>query len=155
MKTRHFFVPVLDVSEVLPFCIKHQKELSDSMKEHERAIRELEKFVSKLEKNYNEKIWYMGMDVIMGRTYERFIFDKGGFFEIMIEAPIAMNAHFVHEQQAKKFREALVKTLRQSMARSDLTEMFVNSIQIGNEEEENLSYKTWNNLKEIRNDKHH
>lgn len=151
MKTKHIFVPALDVSELLPFTIKKTKKLSDSLKEQEHARKELEKFIDKLEKSYKEKIWYMGMDVIAGKTYERFIFEKGGFFEIMIEAPIAMNAHFVHEKQANKFRDSLQKALRQIMPKNNISEMFINSIQVGTEEEESLTYKTWSNIKEIRN----
>lgn len=151
MKTKHIFVPALDVSELLPFTIRKTKKLSESLKEQERARKELEKFVDKLEKNYKEKIWYMGMDVITGKTYERFIFDKGGFFEIMIEAPLAMNAHFVHERQAKKFNEALKKTLKQIMPKTSVSDLFINSIEVGSEEEESLTYKTWANIKEIRN----
>ncbi|MBI2670832.1 hypothetical protein HYX18_02555 [Candidatus Woesearchaeota archaeon] len=151
MKTKHIFVPALDVSELLPFTKRKTKKLSESLKEQERARKELEKFVDKLEKNYKEKIWYMGMDVITGKTYERFIFDKGGFFEIMIEAPLAMNAHFVHERQAKKFNEALKKTLKQIMPKTSVSDLFINSIEVGSEEEESLTYKTWANIKEIRN----
>ncbi len=151
MKTKHIFVPALDVSELLPFTIKKTKNLSQSLDEQERARKELERFIDKLEKNYREKVWYMGMDVITGKTYERFIFDKGGFFEIMIEAPLAMNAHFVHQKQATKFMDALKKTLKQIMPKNSVTDLFVNSVEVGNEEDESLTYKTWSNIKEIRN----
>lgn len=93
----------------------------------------------------------MGMDVITGKTYERFIFEKGGFFEIMTEAPLAMNAHFVHERQAAKFKEAMKKTFKQIMPKNGVTELFINSIETGNEEDESLTYKTWTDIKEIRN----
>jgi hypothetical protein len=93
----------------------------------------------------------MGMDVITGKTYERFIFERGGFFEIMIEAPLAMNAHFVHEKQAAKFIGALKKTLKQIMPKNGVTDLFINSIEVGSEEDESLTYKTWSNIKEIRN----
>ena len=151
MKTKHIFVPALDVSELLPFSIKKSTKLSLIMKEQERASKELEKFIDKLQKNYMEAVWYMGMDVIVGKTYERFIFEKGGFFEIIIESPIAMNAHFVHEKQARKFKDALKKTLKQVMPKNEVSEMFINSIEIGNEESESLTYKTWSDIKEIRN----
>ena len=95
----------------------------------------------------------MGMDVIMGKVYERFIFDKGGFFEIMTGNPIAMNAHFVHDNQAKKFKESLKKTLKQIMPNSEVSELFIDSIDIGSEEEENINYETWTNLKDIRENK--
>ena len=153
MKTKHIFVPALDVSELLPFTVKKTVKLNDTLKEQERARKELEKFIEKLQKNYKEAIWYMGMDVIMGKVYERFIFDKGGFFEIMTGNPIAMNAHFVHDNQAKKFKESLKKTLKQIMPNSEVSELFIDSIDIGSEEEENINYETWTNLKDIRENK--
>lgn len=150
MKTKHIFVPALDVGEILPFVIKKTKNLKDSITEQERARKELERFVDKLQKNYKEPIWYMGMDVITGKTYERFIFEKGGFFEIMIEAPLALNAHFVHERQAKKFLMALKKTIKSTLPKGPACDLFLDSVQVQSEEDEDLKYKTWTSLKQIR-----
>lgn len=150
MKTKHIFVPALDVGEILPFVIRKTKNLKDSITEQERARKELERFVDKLQKSYKEPIWYMGMDVITGKTYERFIFEKGGFFEIMTEAPLALNAHFVHDAKAKKFLIALKKTLKATLPKGPATELFLESIHVQSEEDEDLKYKTWTSLKQIR-----
>lgn len=150
MKTKHIFVPALDVGEILPFVIRKTKNLKESIAEQERARKELERFIDKLQKSYKEPIWYMGMDVISGKTYERFIFEKGGFFEIMIEEPLALNAHFVHNRQAKKFSLALKKTLKGVLSRSPASELFLESIEVQSEEEEDLTYKKWTSLKQIR-----
>src|SRR3989338_8970578 len=134
MKTRHILVPALDVGEILPFVVKKTKSLQENIKEQERAKNELVKFIDLLEKNYKESIYYMGMDIIESKSYERFIFEKGGFFEIMIESPLAMNAHFVHNEKAKKFCEALKKTIKSILKKDNVTEMFVNSIEVNSEQ---------------------
>ena len=118
MKTQHFFVPVLDISEALPFAVKPTETIKKNIDEQDRAKEELDKFVSMLEKNLKENIFYMGFDVIGEKSYERFMFDKGGFFEVMTENPIVMNAHFVHEKRAKKFKDALKKTLQSIMQKN-------------------------------------
>jgi len=53
-----------------------------------------------------------GMDVVDEKNYERFIFEKGGFMEIMVEAPLVISAHFVHMDQARFFRTSLQAALR-------------------------------------------
>ena len=150
MKTKHIFVPILDVGDVLPFIVKKTKKLSENIKEQERAKEELVKFIDKLEKNYKESVYYMGMDIIEAKTYERFIFEKGGFFELMTESPLAMNAHFVHDEQAKKFCIALKKTLRSILKSDSISEMFVNSIEVNREEDQSLTYEKWNRMKDIK-----
>ncbi len=151
MKTKHIFVAAVDVGELLPFIIRPTEDLKESMEQQEKSRQELEKFIEKLEKNYKEEVWYMGMDVIAEKTWERFIFEKGGFFEIMIEAPLAMNAHFVHEKQAKAFVEALKKTLKSILPDNEVTNMFLDSIQVQSEEDESLTYKSWETMKGVRN----
>lgn len=150
MKTKHIFVPALDVEEILPFAIKKTKTLKDNIAEQERARKELVLFIDKLEKNYKEPIYYMGMDIIAGKSYERFIFDKGGFFEIMIETPLVMNAHFVHDKRAKTFCAALKKTLRFTIKKDTVAEMFINSIDVNSEEDQSLTYEKWERMKSIK-----
>lgn len=151
METKHIFVAAVDVGEILPFVIRTKKNVKESLVEQERARLELERFIDVLESKYKEKIWYMGMDVIAGKNYERFIFDKGGFFEIMVEAPLALNAHFVNEKKAEKFRDALKECLTVIIPKGPISDMFINAIEVQKEESESLTYKEWNNLKKIRN----
>ena len=150
MKTKHIFVPALDVGEILPFIVKRTKTLAENIKEQQRAKDELIKFIDKLEKNYKEPIYYMGMDIIEAKTYERFIFEKGGFFEIMVESPLAMNAHFVHEKEAKKFCAALKSTFKSILKKDQVSKMFINSIEVSTEEDESLTYEKWDKMKNIK-----
>lgn len=150
MKTKHVFVASLDIGEILPFSAKQKKNLMENMAEQERAKKELVKFIERLEKNYGEAIYYMGMDVIEAKNYERFIFEKGGFFEIMVSSPLALNAHFVHVNQAKKFCEALKKTLRSMLKKSKISEMFISSIEVASEEDQSMTYAKWDIVKGIK-----
>ena len=123
MKTKHIFVPALDVGELLPFAVKQTRDIRKSLEEQEKSRNELVKFIDKLEKNWKENIYYMGMDIIGEKSYERFIFQKGGFFEIMVEEPIALNAHFVDQKRAEKFLKALKKTLQQILPKNNISKM--------------------------------
>jgi len=150
MKPKHIFVPALDVGELLPFVTRGSIKLSDQIKEQERARKELERFISMLEEKFDEPIWYMGMDVIGEKSYERFIFENGGFFEVMTESPVALNAHFVHEKRAEKFCQALKKALKQILPNSPITSMFIDSISVQTQEDETLTVNKWHTMREIR-----
>ena len=153
MKTKHIFVPVLDVGELLPFAIPKSKNLLENMKQQEVARKEMEKFIDILEKNYGESIYYMGMDIIESKTYERFVFAKGGFLEIMTEAPVAINSHFVDQKKAEKFCKGLKKSLSAVLKKNPIAKMFIDSIQVSSESEQSLTYEKWDKMKGIRNSK--
>ena len=149
MKTKHIFVAALDVGSLLPFTIRPTKTLQENLKEQQRAKDVLIKFVDKLEKNYKETIYYMGMDVIEAKNYERFIFEKGGFFELMIESPLALNAHFVDFKRATRFCAALKKTLTALLNKDTVSKLFINSIEVNSEEDQSLTYERWDRIKNI------
>ncbi|MFP4402953.1 MAG: hypothetical protein ACLFPJ_01210 [Candidatus Woesearchaeota archaeon] len=150
MKTKHIFVPALDVGELVPFLVKEKNNLIDSIKEQKRAKTELEKFIEILQKNFKEKIYYIGMD-IDEKTYERFIFEKSGFLEVMIESPLALVAHFIKEKRAKNFHVALKKSLFEILPKNKISELFINSIEVQTEKEQMLTYYKWNKMKKINN----
>ena len=150
MKTKHIFVPALDVGELLPFAVKQTRDIRKSLEEQEKSRKELVNFIDKLEKNWKENIYYIGMDIIGEKSYERFIFPKGGFFEIMVEEPIALNAHFVDQKRAEKFLQSLKKTLQQILPKNSLSKLFIESIQIQDEHDSSLSVEQWHRMQEIR-----
>lgn len=150
LKTKHYYVNLLDAPELLPFTIKVDKNLTSNFKNQDEAIKKLEKFIESLKKEFKEPIWYMGFDVIGEKFFERFIFEKGGFIEIMMEAPLAINAHFVHEKRAKQFAKALKKTLQKSLPKKPIAKMLLENIEIGSEEPDELKVKEWDKLKKIR-----
>ena len=149
MNTKHWFVPVVDVGELLPFVITRKRAVSESIKEQERARAEMVQFITRLEKGYGEAITYIGMDIIESKSYERFMFEKGGFFEIMTEAPLAMNAHFTDQKNAARFCSALKKTLQNLLQKDDIAKLFIDSIKVQSEQDQSLTYDTWNTMKTI------
>jgi hypothetical protein len=151
MKTTHSFIPLLDINEQLPFVIKKKKDLQDTFKEQDLAKKELEKFISKLEKAFKEDISYIGLDVIGEKSYERFMFKGSGFMEVMVEAPVALNAHFPNKRRAKKFCDALKVALKGSLKKSPGRDMLVDSIEVQDENDTSLTVEGWNKIKGIRN----
>ena len=151
MKTKHIFIAVLDVNEICPFSVIKTENFEEGLKKQQESQKALANFIDILEKNFGQKIFYMGMDVIESKYYERFLFDKNGFLEIMIDKPVAINGHFTEEKLAKKFCEALKKALLNILPQTPVSQMFVDSIQVQNEEEQSLTYDTWTKLKDIRN----
>lgn len=152
LKVKHFYVNVLDAPELIPFTVKLEKDLTASLKQQEKARQELDKFINILRKDFKEPIWYIGFDIIGEKFFERFIFEHGGFLEIMMEAPSAINAHFVHEARAEKFTKALKKTLTKILPKKPIAKMFLENIEIGSEEAAELKVEEWDKLKKIRED---
>ena len=68
----------------------------------------------------------------------------------MIEPPLAMNAHFVHDKQAKKFCAALKKTFKSILKKGESSEMFINSIEVSSEEDQSLTYEKWDKMRYIK-----
>lgn len=150
MRTKHLFVPALDVGERLPFAVRKTETLQQSFDEQDRAKRELVKFINHLERKLRQKVFYMGFDVIGEKSYERFLFDKGGFLEVMVESPVALNAHFVHDTQAKSFAKALKAALMDLMPKGPVTQLFLDSIEVQDQDDTSLTVEKWHKMKEIR-----
>ena len=148
MKTKHFFVPALDIGDLLPFVVRKKKVLAQQFEEQERAKSELIKFVVLLEKNYKHSIHYVGMDVIGEKNYERFLFANGGFLEILTESPAAINAHFVDKKTAVAFRKALVATFSKLLT-SPLANLFIDSIEVQDQNDTSLTVQEWHRMSDI------
>jgi hypothetical protein len=149
MKTLHYFVPALDAGELLSFTLRKTTSLDRNFEEQDRARGELVKFIRVLEKKLGQHIFYMGFDIIGEKAYERFILDKGGFIEVMIESPAVINAHFVHESQAKRFTKALKDALASTLPKTPISAMFIDSIELQQEDDTTLTVQKWNELKRV------
>jgi len=150
MHVKHANVSVLDVAEILPFTIRAAKSTVQELKNASIAREELERFIAKLEKNFGEPIWYIGFDVIGEKFYERFLFDKGGFLEILMEAPVAIVAHFVSEKRAKNFSAALKKTLKEILPKTAASRLLIDSIKEASEEHAELKVHKWHKIRKIK-----
>ena len=96
----------------LPFAIKENIRLDKKLKQAQDSWKSLEKFMRILEKNFREKIYSMGFDIINNKCYERFMFEKNGFLEITMDKEPKIEASFAKEKKAIKFNKALDKTIR-------------------------------------------
>ncbi len=150
MNTKHIFVSVLDIEEQLPFTVKKGKTLQETMKQQDIAKKELLLFISLLEKNFKEEISYLGVDVIGEKAYERFMFKGSGFFEVMVEAPIALMAHFPEKKRAIVFCKALKTTLKKTLPENPSKEIFLDSIEVKDETDSSLTIDVWHKIKDIR-----
>lgn len=150
MIQKHYFIPALDAGDLLPFGIHQKKSFQDEVAEQERARQELVKFVECIEKHAKQKMFYLGMDVIGEKSYERFLIENGGFFEAMVETPVALNAHFCTEKEAKSFLKALQKALRDVLPKGPLPQMFIDSLSVEHQEDMTLAVSSWNKMKHIR-----
>ncbi len=140
MKIKHSFVSLLDLPEVLPFTVfPGEKEPKD---------REIFNFVDAIAEYFGEEIYYMGNDIIEDKFYERFLFEKGGFLEVMVQAPAAIIAHFVERSRAFKFARALKRVIL-SIDRPE-AKLLADGIEVSSENEEVLDYHTWSKLKKVR-----
>ena len=101
-----------DKRSILPFAVKEDVKLDKKLKKTHEAWKSLEKFMKILEKYFKEKIYSMGFDIINNKCYERFMFEKNGFLEIVIGKNPEIEAAFSNERKIKRFKKALDKTIR-------------------------------------------
>ncbi len=148
METHHIFVPLLDIGELMPFGVNANNL---KVKIDEEAInKNLIGFIRKLEKKLKLRIYYIGFDIIGERFYERFMFEKGGFLEIMMEAPVALNAHFTNKKSAESFVKALKSALHAVLPNNPVTRMLIESICTKDENDTSLTVEKWHKIKGIR-----
>ncbi len=150
MKEKHIFVSLLDVNETLPFATAKKKKVQKSLEEQDRAKKELITFINTLEKKFSEPLSYIGMDVIGEKSYERFMFKGSGFFEVMVENPVAMTAHFPDRKRAVKFCKALKATLKHILPKNPETGMMIESLEVQDEKDKSLNVEDWHKIKGIR-----
>ena len=150
METKHCFVSALDLHEQLPFILKKTSDLPSKLKERHRVHDELDKFILQLQKNFGEKIYHLGSDILSNHSYEKFMFKGSGFMELMIEAPLAINVHFHDNKRAVKFSSALKKTIKELLPQSPKRDMLIHSISIEDEHETPMRFKDWDKIRNVR-----
>ncbi len=143
MITKHSFVSVLDVDEQLPLVPKETHAMEEHLKEQERVRQELVRFIGVLQKKFKERIYYLGSEVIEGKSFQEFMFQGSGFLEISGEPPIAINAHFHDQKRARKFAVALKGALADVVPQSKTKAMFLDSIDVKDEHEVSLTFQKW------------
>jgi len=156
-KLKHAYVTLIDLPEALPFGVPPSEQNDvDAMEKEDKANQQREKllfnFMKRLEKGLGEASCFIGEDIIGEKFYKRFLFEKGGFVEMMTGEPVAISAHFTSKPRADKFAEALKKALKGTLKEKRLLEMLMSTIVVNEEEEYALSFQQWEKLKSIRGD---
>ncbi len=123
-------VSLLDVNELLPFAKEEVRSLEQDIKEEKRVEKELKEFIGKIEKHSGHKIHYIGHEKRYGKHLVRFLLQKGGFIEVMVEKPLALNAHFIKKESAEKFANGLKKALDEHLPDHPVKQMFIDSIAV-------------------------
>lgn len=154
---KHAYATLIDLPEALPFGSPPEElsKLSDmEAVEKKEAMKEKElfAFVKKLGKFLGERTCFIGEDIIGEKFYKRFLFEKGGFIELMTGEPVAISAHFTSKARAQKFASALSKSLKGTVKKAKLLEILDSSTVVDEEEAYKLTYEKWEKLKEIRGD---
>jgi len=149
----HAYVTLLDLPEALPFGIvvsEEAEKLSADSRKLTESDRKLFAFIKVLERDFGERLVYIGEDVIGEKFYKRFLFEKNGFVEIMTGVPVVISAHFIGKARADKFAEALRKAIKQTVRDPKPQQILLSSIEVSEEESERISYDKWEKLKDIR-----
>ena len=142
-------VSVVDVEQLLPFVKQETHSVSDEIKEENRVKEELQKFIEILKKHAGEQIYYIGEEKKFGKHLERFLFQKGGFLEVVLEQPVAINAHFIEKKMAMKFCKGLKKAAYLILPESEVKKLFIDSIMVSKPTEEALTYDKWDLMHSI------
>ncbi|NJL44301.1 MAG: hypothetical protein HC945_03245 [Nitrosarchaeum sp.] len=123
-------VSLIDVNELLPFVKRIQDTEEANLREDEKLRDELHKFFTILKKHYHKPLHHIGEEKRFGKHLERYLIDKGGFIEIMVEAPLHLSAHFAKKGNAEDFCKALKETLQETVPASPCRQMFIDSVRV-------------------------
>lgn len=148
-RIKYINITLVDVEGLLPFNEKDIKGIVGEYKEEKRVKNELGEFMRQLQKNMHEPAKYIGEEKKYGKHLERFIFYAHGFLEIMVEAPLTMNAHFTHMNMAKRYQRALKKTLKETLPESKVKQFLIDSVSIDDSEKQQLTYEKWDRMHHI------
>ena len=80
----------------------------------------------------------------------RFLFKKGGFLEVMVEKPLALNAHFIDEKHAEKFANGLKKALYETLPENKVKDIIINDVKVEDGfKDEMLTFDKWTMMHRI------
>ncbi len=148
--SKYHIVSLLDVNDLLTFAKEEVKTLKEEITEEQRVEKELKEFIATIEKHSGHKIHYMGHEKRFGKHLVRFMFKKGGFLEVMVEKPLALNAHFINKSQADDFASGLKKALKEVLPDSPVKDIFIESIKVEDgHQKQLLSVDKWAMLHKI------
>ncbi len=143
-------VSLLDVDQLLSFAKNEVRNLDEEIKEEQRVEKELKEFIDEIEKHSGHDIHYIGHEKRFGKHLVRFLFQDGGFLEVIVEKPLVLNGHFISEETAKKFATGLKKALRSRLPEHPVKDLFIDSIRIEDGfKDAPISVDKWNKLHKL------
>lgn len=147
--SKYYLISIQDVAELLPFVKKECDNLADEIEEENRIKQHLNRFKDILERHFGDSVAYIGEEKSYGKHLERFLFEHGGFMEIMLEPPLILKVHFLSQATAQRFAEALKKTMSEVIQNHPLKDMFIENITVEETEKDPIPIKTWAKMHHI------
>lgn len=154
MQSKHVWVSLVDLPESLVFSVGDNEKgnFKEQMERQDKSQKALFRFMDILGSDFDDKIYYMGQDVIGEKFYHRFQFGKQGFVEVMNQAPVSVIAHFLDEKRAKKFFNILKKNLSSAVRedRRNTLDILLANIELSKQTDDGLKVETHTRLARIR-----
>ena len=129
-KVDYRVVSFVDIHNLLPFGKKSYQTSMMKFKEEARIEKEIMVFVSGISRRSKLKIQFIGHEKDEEDHTLRFIIEQGGYIEIFIDRPFSLTAHFVSEDRAKIFAEALKEALQVHMPEHPVKNLMIQQIRI-------------------------
>ncbi len=151
MSRSKYFVSILDVSGIFPFCYEKTGDLRRDFENKQEALRKLSKFVYELQGYFGEGIHFVEEDRNKKQIFEQYIFDNSGVMEIILENPVAVVAKFDKRKRAQRFCISLKKTFANYLDPEKIEHrVFMDSIKVSSNTNDNLNIESWQKISKIK-----
>lgn len=130
VKVDYKIVSFIDVHNLLPFGKKQYQTSMMQFQEEARIEKEVQVFISGIARRSKLKIQFIGHEKNKDNHALKFIIEQGGFLEIFIDRPLSINAHFVSEDNAKKFADGLKESLKIHVPEHPVKDLMIDQIRI-------------------------
>ena len=150
MKENYKVISLVDVNQLLSFAKNEFNNIEEQIREEKRVEKELKEFVSDIERFSGHRIHFIGHEKRYGKHLIRFLLKDGGFLEVMVEKPLAINGHFISRRAAERFVNGLKKVLYYRLPESPIKNLVINSIKVEDGlKEEILTFEKWGQMHNI------
>ncbi|MCK4491507.1 MAG: hypothetical protein KAU03_02710 [Candidatus Altiarchaeales archaeon] len=152
MEIKHCCVSLLDVPEVLPFGFEpsSSENIMDLLEGTDHSEDKLLGFMSDLEREFGERIYRLGQDMVAEKLYRRYLLERDGFIEVAIEKPCAVIAHFTTMERGEKFANALANVVKKYVG-GEIANLLCDDINISCQEQSELTQYKLQELRGLRN----
>ena len=127
-KVDYKIVSFVDVHNLLPFGKKQYQTSMMKFRDEARIEKEIQVFMSGISRRSKLKIQFIGHEKSNDDHILRFIIEQGGYVEIFVDRPLSINAHFVSQDRASLFVNALKEELNIHMPEHPVKELMIQEI---------------------------